>query len=245
MTKTYYNLCSTQFDPKEFVATYAPMYLKDNYCHVPWVKQSYEKLENDLIDRAKSDLWDESLIFDIMAWKTGKIKLKESVNADKLVFADGCSKKQMKLQVRGKELHIGSLANYITNPNNLKDLKSKSGEDAIEAFRCLSNNSEKGIGTVYLFTLVYFLSNRKQPIYDTYVWRALQAIERHLAPGSKIKEAVPDKTSTNERIEQFYIPFRKTLFDLFGEEEYCKSRDIDRALWVYGHYFKVLEETSC
>ena len=93
-------------------------------------------------------------------------------------------------------------------------------------------------GTVYILTLLFFLSEREQPIYDTFVMRSLFAFDNDVKPGSRIKgmEAVPGREET-EKVKNFYLKFKEKLYNRFGDG-YKTDRKIDRALWVYGHYFK-------
>ena len=102
-----------------------------------------------------------------------------------------------------------------------------------------------GLGPVYLITLMYFVSRGVYPIYDQFAMMALCAIEEGKKPGEKITykglSSVKDLLENDDPIfgYQRYIDLLYSIFDkedLFVDGVPCRS--VDRALWVYGHYFK-------
>lgn len=108
----------------------------------------------------------------------------------------------------------------------------------------LRKQPRQGIGAVYLITLLYFVTNHqypgKCPIYDRFAMSALLAIKNNKKISDDVKcGELSDKNIKNfpklvgEKMKQ-YIGL---IDDIFGEE-YNANRDIDRALWVYGHLFK-------
>ena len=97
-----------------------------------------------------------------------------------------------------------------------------------------------GIGPVYLITLLYFISRGEYPIYDRFAMMSVQAILNNQKPGEiVIVKELPEKSSSkfNCVFEERMNPYIENLKAIFGEA-YKETRDIDRALWVYGHCFK-------
>lgn len=113
-------------------------------------------------------------------------------------------------------------------------------ENAQETLAFLT--SQKGIGPVYAITLLYFISKGEWPIYDKYAKMALSAIldpkERKPRDVVKHKE-LPQKDSKafSNIMCQDMEEYKGQIEAAFGMDEYRKSRDIDRALWAYGHLF--------
>lgn len=147
---------------------------------------------------------------------------------------------------------------YLTRINNSQKrapgiLKELMGQDDIVV--------PKGIGTVYLITFLYFITKGYEPIYDVFAMTALDAIypdnlEESKNLGSYIHPRnLPDKnTNSYEKLlsddRSVYRIYKNKLFSRFvtdyinelgenikPEEKYSVCRDIDRALWVYGHLF--------
>ena len=140
-------------------------------------------------------------------------------------------------------IDVKGITNYLhENGQRLNDLVGNGNmELALDELR---KQPWQGIGAVYLITLLYFVTNHqypgKCPIYDRFAMRALLAIKSNKKIGDDVKcGELSDKNIKNfpklvgEKMKQ-YIGL---IDDIFGEE-YNTNRDIDRALWVYGHLFK-------
>lgn len=240
----YYDLLRVESKNDAFISTYSSMYLKGNPCLVPHVQQTDEKVENWILSIASKDKWNLRDVFNIIAWKTGKIKLENKGNpyskVEDLEYASGCDPDGMTITAYSC-FPIRCLAEYIVE--NLPDLREKAKKGCgIEAFKMIADKADSckldKFGTVYILTLLFFLSEREQPIYDTFVMRSLFAFDNDVKPGSRIKgmEAVPGREET-EKVKNFYLKFKEKLYNRFGDG-YKTDRKIDRALWVYGHYFK-------
>lgn len=105
----------------------------------------------------------------------------------------------------------------------------------------------KGLGTVYCITLLYFISKGKYPIFDQFADKALDVISQN-------KEEFPSIDSKSYKPLPSDLPIKGEKLKQFKEryDEYCEkieklksqlsvryrnpqNRDLDRALWVYGH----------
>lgn len=157
---------------------------------------------------------------------------------------------------------------YVTRINKNKDaseiLKELRGQQEDEEQEVDRISVPKGIGTVYLITFLYFITKGTEPIYDVFAMAALDAIypddekEESKSLGSSIKARnLPDKNTNAysnllNNNTNVYRVYRKKLFEYFvndyleetGEkidarEKYAACRNIDRALWFYGHLFEI------
>ena len=102
-----------------------------------------------------------------------------------------------------------------------------------------------GLGPVYLITLMYFVSQGLYPIYDQFAMMALCAIRDGKKPGEKVDyKGLPSVVELleNDDPDFGYQQYIDLLYATFSEEELFENgkpcRSVDRALWVYGHYFK-------
>lgn len=99
-----------------------------------------------------------------------------------------------------------------------------------------------GIGSVYAITLLYFITKGEYPIYDRFAHIALKQIESGASFDNIIQDAAlrQEFHANSTKIETLYDDYQKCyihrLTKIFGEE-FKTNRDIDRALWVYGHLF--------
>lgn len=138
----------------------------------------------------------------------------------------------------GRDFKLKNIAVYVTN--NISDLEAMSNDNPQGVLNALRDQNTKGIGTVYLITLLYFISKGRYPIYDRFAEMALCAIKNGLKPSDKVPYTnLPDKNSRrfDRVVEDRLNPYINDLHTIFGKEA-AKCRDVDRALWVYGHRFK-------
>lgn len=180
----------------------------------------------------------------IIAWKIGKIRHKESRIS--FIYAKdwvGCEERNpMRF---GKEMQLKNLCNFILK--NIECLEKMAITNPQECLNVLRDESVDGIGTVYLITLLFFLSHGKQPIYDRFAMTALIAYEKNYKVPKDKK-----KLSCNEKIVVPMLPgktedsFSEIYLNEYGEYikrldslgvDYKNKRKVDQALWVYGHAF--------
>lgn len=248
-------------DSREFVNYYNARYFVDCKDKVVYktsqgnkravIKNSrYAELVIEKILEKKPREYTDSDVALILAWKIGKIKHADSEG--KIKFHSDWEKVLGNYEdfhftkwkgeplnrYNAYSLNVKEIANYIRNEGTyLNELIQKDDVDtALEELRC---QKWEGIGSVYLITLLYFISNGKCPIYDRFAMQALKAISESKRIGDSVEcGELPDKSSKNfsccvgNRIKEY----AGLMKDIFGEE--CmKKRNIDRALWVYGHLF--------
>ena len=101
--------------------------------------------------------------------------------------------------------------------------------------------SIKYIGPVYAITILYFVTHGEFPIYDRFAHIALKKICENTAFHDLISQKYLDNEFHKTRtVKTWYNEYKNNyiqrLKDIFGDE-YISNREIDRALWTYGHLF--------
>ncbi|MCF0129872.1 MAG: hypothetical protein HUJ70_14910 [Pseudobutyrivibrio sp.] len=239
---------------KAFVDYYAPKYYLDCEEEVKDTRNSdinrsyrpFETLVSNLLCRDLSKSLQNEDIFRILAWKIGGYDHKQSKKERTDVYKEQWNESCLQVVLNKKTVNISEYAEWLRQKE--KDILMKAEKDITKGLRLIRNpngKALKGIGDVYAITLLYFISRGKYPIYDRFVFRALYAIENNLKPGDivtyekwiqAIVETGPSKVGIYEKI---YIERLSKLNSELGNTDY-KNRDLDRALWVYGHKFKVI-----
>lgn len=121
----------------------------------------------------------------------------------------------------------------------------------------------EGIGPVFAITLLYFASKGKWPIYDQFAGRGLLAVQQGMRPmpGKAALGALKGDllAQFNASRKSWFEDYAKNFASCLAQgiegvgaakpegenaellrylaENYAKSRDVDRALWAYGHLF--------
>lgn len=146
----------------------------------------------------------------------------------------------------GNKFKLGKLANYLYKNRERLEEKALSNEGAKEVLAELKGLDIHGLGPVYSVTLLYFLSRGRYPIYDQFAKRGLMAIDEGVAPRKKTlnPSELPnvDKDKIGDAIlgdGTSYREYAGRIHEIEKEIEGCglKNRDLDRALWTYGHLF--------
>lgn len=228
---TFYNKDCSEISKEGFIQRYNDSYFLGNERIVKNVRQSSKKVEDVIESILYNGISCKKDVIKILAWKIGKIKHHDTdnniTNNYRFVYAKGWENVSLKLE---------EFAQYIAS--NRKELEKEANENPQEALNKLKDKAPSGIGTVYLITILYFISRGKLPIYDKYARLAVYAIKNGTRPGEYIGyKELPAKNSNG--FSQVYCTYKEyinDLKDIFGCE-YKKHRDIDRALWVYGHSF--------
>lgn len=178
-------------------------------------------------------------VIKILDWKIGQIDHKKSEEEHFVYYKDIPSNQFTVKNMYGKVIESKELCNYIADKYPF--LNSQTPE---EIYKNLLQLNVNGLGTVYLLTLVYFISQGESPIYDRFAHQALDALEKGLIPkiDKVTKYTVPDKKSKHAFC-WFTKEYSKRLKCSFPN--HYKSRSLDRALWVYGHLFKTDVKGKC
>ena len=252
-----------EYDREEFVKKFAKYYLmgeKDDNCPKN-LKQSCEWVETKIMSLMdKSEKWKPVDVFRILAWKLGKINHLECKDNSKkdFVYYSGWNEKELKFSLpkQSEDVVIEQFARdviyireeYLNDKEKIGE--KKAGESVWK--KLVDIDGIDGIGTVCLITLLYFITGKKFPIYDRFAMASLVSFEFNskevIIPKDTIIKLspLPDKNNKEKMKglltgDSIYRNYCNLLDKYFGDLEY-KSNElngIDRALWVYGHFYNV------
>lgn len=204
----FFNTTGDEISKYEFVSFYNRVYY--------YLFRDLE-LERTIEDILEKDILTTKDVVDILRWKIGTTNFDYQANT---------------VMSRRGLIKVDGLMEKIDEAK-----KSNGPEDIIKIFR----NYDK-IGPVYAITFLYFLSNKEYPIYDKFAHIAIKAIKEELPFKSLVQDSELEKEfNTGEtdakkifkKYKDNYVDRLKNVFD----KDY-NARDIDRALWAYGHLFK-------
>lgn len=260
-----------EINMKEFVDLYSEDYFLPGKGLVPGLRRSSGNIEKVITDILKDGIKTERDVARILAWKIGKIKHGESENESKKVgetvfkyssdWEHADELKDVHLYDKDKEFPIKKIASYIIKNKDYLNNPHKSAQDFLnETNAYFLRNSIPRIGTVYMITLLYFLSHGEHPIYDRFAMMALNAILDGKRPGEVVEyTALPDKNSKKRfskvmdcemkiyerNFETVFNP--EEVYKEFGitKEDMKTDRRFDQALWTYGHLFTDGKKTTC
>ncbi len=237
---------------EDFIKGYSKCYLLENGSSLPGFEQSRKWIEKDIEKLLyEKEKYEPADAVHILAWKMGRIDHKKSAIENIYLFTGGDSwsdKEEYKAKNRSGEFDVQYIIDNVQKTQDNYPTKEKFVDwiknDSFEALKCLSKDfGVKGIGSVYIITLLFFLSGGEFPIYDEFAMRALLAIDLGKKPGEEVKSYnLPDKGTRGfysliENKDSVYNKYINLLEKYFGDE-YKTRREIDQALWVYGHYFR-------
>jgi hypothetical protein len=238
----FFTQTAKEIKKDEFIAIYNDVYYMDNHSNINGIVKNSLYIENEMDNLLKEGIKTEKDVIHILAWKTGKIKHGVSEKNQRFEYAsDWVNAEEGKVKRYGKEIDMKPFAQYISK--NIKDLSSTADKDPQKVMNQLKEQSPNGIGTVYLITLLYFISKGKYPIYDRFAMMALDAIIQNKNPGEFVLyKELPDKNSIQfaQVMSIYQTNYVDKLEKIFGKK-YQTDRNIDRALWVYGHLFRTTE----
>ena len=254
--------CSTFSD--SFIKEFAPLYYRpekhdvearDNYnksCE-KWglsLNSVDQKAEEVVMGLLQSGTFGERAL----AWKAGKVDWsEEKLDLD---YNQGFIKDEAYLIGRGKRVLKNDFEKYIELLDNLKDelnmlaSEKKYSQAYIKALYITAENEEKkhtptpeGFGPVNIINALFFVTKEKFPIYDAFAHIAVRALIFDCSPNRVFLGSNPDKKDVQgvtRMFEEYMLLLEKafpSLVNTDGEKPFI-PRDLDRALWVYGHSCK-------
>ena len=243
----FYREDGDKLNVQDFVERYFKGYLLGERKISGITYQQSSKYVEDEVMKIKDSHFESYIdVVRVMAWKTGRIRHRESQKQKKFIYTsdwEDCEKNNPKLY--GRVFDLKKLAKYILDNRNY--LEEVAVNDPQECLKLLRNTGIKGIGSVYLITLLFFLSHGKYPIYDRFAMAALIANEKNICANNNQVITVNELPGKGSKpfatlCEQEYGEFIKKL-DALGVD-YKNNRKVDQALWVYGHAFKVSMATK-
>lgn len=210
------------------------------------LRRSSEHIENKIMDILDKGIRNQEDVGKILAWKIGKIKHRESEDNKRFVYAKGWEKVETSKTVKlyKDDFPIHEIASFILSQNELEAHAKNNAQDLLNQIK---KQGFTRLGSVYMITLLFFMSKGHYPIYDRFAMMSLSAIRDGISPKLGEKKGVnvdfkelPSKDSTKFSgiIDNEMAKYIKMLNDTFGDE-WKTNRKIDQALWVYGHLFKM------
>lgn len=199
---------------KEFISFYSRVY------HYLFRNIELEDKINCILKKDELSVED---IADILQWKIGAVKCCYKHNIVTL----------SRSRAKDPTIDVNRLIEIIKGSKELND-----------PFRDLFGNLIKvnNIGPVYAITLLFFLSNGNYPIYDRFAHIAVKMIYEGngfntLIEDSALKEEFDPNWKNKAVIFANYENYYHKRLDEIFSGAYKNDRNIDKALWVYGHLF--------
>ena len=239
-------------DPITSIDTFLDFYSKCYYL------SNNKDVEDKIEEILKNGIQSEKDLFKVLAWKFGRIDMKKS-KGNAFVYKEGMDEESMWLRLYSKEdimvkSDIEKLYNIIKEYSRKCD-KDKDPQEFLEEIKKVTiikkdfkekdpdgEKQEQYFYSVYLITILYFVSNGKYPIVDSFSYVALDAIFNHINYGTrKTYPGLPSR-ETGDFNEIITKGTYKTYIDRFNSFlQLIKKPDlrkVDQALWSYGKLFK-------
>ena len=179
----FYDPTGNPIDSNLFVETYSKKYFAD------YPNNRKYNDEKDIVDMCTNGKFD----FKCVAWKIGRDYDEYHIKYEKgEAIPNGY----------GNLIDGGKLKEFLIEISNNQKLSLIFAEGDFskkkieEAFKILSAIAPPNFGTVYIITVMYFLSKGKIPIYDQFAHKAIKAILFEKKPSAPVKST--DKTSIPE-----------------------------------------------
>lgn len=233
MNYNYFDPDGRQISQLEWIDFYQPYY----YLGGPTLgrsinqrNQSCELVERKIEDILRTGVQCHTVTVDIpsiIAWKIGEIDQMKSCEEGTVKYNEGFETDPTDRYGRSLKALIKFCEDNCTELNNL------SQRQQYQSILDWLLTADKINWLVYCITLLYFYSKGKCPIYDRFADKALDAILSDKRPG----EAVPYKGVTPSGYFDKFVP---KLTAVFNRQDI--PREIDRALWAYGHFFNNPED---
>ena len=209
-----------EYDAEKFIRCYGGIYyLLNDYT-----------LEQEIDGILKNGIHSREEAVRVLQWKFGNPKPAEEENGRIYVY-----------NTYGSRLDVTALVEIMTELAQAENLNDREIWDALSAL------DVRGFGAVYMVNVLYFLTKGSQPIFDKFAYAGLFALLNGLLPGETATvRSLPNKGTPEYRrlvknARDVYWQYRDELYRTFGAR-YFESRDVDRALWTYGHLFIIESE---
>lgn len=235
------NAEKVEFSEKEFVNAYEQSYYlhkEDCPLYIPRVSvnsRTAEKRADELLVNGIKKVEDVSFI---LAWKIGGIDHKKSDAKEVIKYKDEWSKGKV-LVVGGHYRFECDRESFNVFCDRIVEIAQKFDDSAEEArlYNALKETIDAtkafsiSLGTVYILTIMYFITKGESPIFDRCAYKAAKAIYNDVEPVNVWYESPSNKEL--KTITTVINEYKWYLERLFGTSSI--PRDYDRALWVYGH----------
>ena len=147
--------------------------------------------------------------------------------------------------------HQSNLHNCDFSFGNLSTILECFSEFFTEITNYSRENSLPGdkYGLVQTINAIFFLTRGKLPIYDQFAHKAIRALSEELKPNDVYIGSNPNKNEIS-KITKMYKEYllllnREFPYEIYETEEFPYiSRQLDQALWVYGHCTRSWDEIN-
>lgn len=230
-----------------FIECYEPFYYdcsdeeKRKNLGLPSLNTTSEEIESYIVeDKLSKGLYD----IDSFAWKNGMIKC---IKNQKAIYAEEFSETTYKNCYK-RNVDKEDLDEYIhkhRNQDEFVDLLNALHKEGINTCLKEIKNSYKfynpviaNFGPVNILNAIFFKSRGKLPIYDLFAHKAVKALHYEFSPDQVYIGANP-ATNDADNVAAMYYEYiyllKKVFPDNIDEDNMFITRNLDRALWVYGH----------
>lgn len=173
-----------------------------------------------------------------LAWKSGKVDWEngelKTVNFDKGDhYINGYGGEIEKDEFKKYCEHLEENKDFINDRVNKGEWK--------DAYSKAKDNAPKNFGTVNIINSLFFITGGNAPIYDKFAHKAVKALLLGISPKDVYYRDIPSKDEVDSVIAMYteYMLLLKIVFKDFFENkkkgEAFIPRELDMALWVYGH----------
>ena len=172
-----------------------------------------------------------------LAWKAGKVLYKDGI----IITADSFEKESYYTNGYGGHIPKNEFYEYCKALDKSEIKEMVENGDWKGAYNAVNAKPATNIGVVYNINTLFFLSGGKAPIYDAFAHKAVKALVLGISPSEVYLGENPSKDSV-DKIIALYKEYMILLNIVFPDEINISdnnnmyiSRELDRALWVYGH----------
>lgn len=213
-----------------------------NYLGISKINGTNYYAEEEISKLLSEKVFDERSL----AWKSGKVDWEngelKTVNFDKGDhYINGYGGEIKKDEFKKYCEHLEENKYFINN-----DCVNK--EKWKDAYSIAKENAPKHFGTVNIINALFFITGGKAPIYDKFAHKAVKALLLGISPKDVYYRDIPSKDEVDSVIAMYieYMLLLKIVFkDFFNNKKKGDAfipRELDMALWVYGHSQKELYE---
>lgn len=212
-----------------------------NYLGITKINGTNYYAEEEISKLLSEKVFDERSL----AWKSGKVDWEngelKTVNFDKGDhYINGYGGEIKKDEFKKYCEHIEKNKDRINNLVNKGEWK--------DAYSKAKENAPKNFGPVHIINALFFITGGNAPIYDKFAHKAVKALLLGISPKDVYYRDIPSKKEVDSVIAMYteYMLLLKIVFkDFFKNKKKGEAfipRELDMALWVYGHSQKELYE---
>lgn len=212
-----------------------------NYLGITKINGTNYYAEEEISKLLSEKVFDERSL----AWKSGKVDWEngelKTVNFDKGDhYINGYGGEIKKDEFKKYCEHIEKNKDRINDRVNKEKWK--------DAYSIAKENAPKNFGTVNIINALFFITGGNAPIYDKFAHKAVKALLLGISPKDVYYRDIPSKDEVDSVIAMYieYMLLLKIVFkDFFKNKKKGDAfipRELDMALWAYGHSQKKLYE---